>query len=118
MATSRHIAHHLTAIRQLAADETLRAGPETTVLTVQRIKITVQNLRALANKTLGVERAARDIDTCLPRCVVGETPPALLDERLSSALEAFEAALEAAGPTEVAKRIGAWSGVEEAGSRI
>lgn len=114
MTTSRHITNHLTAIRQLAADETLISGPETTALTVQRIKITLQNLCALANKTACLERAARDVETCLPRCIVGETPGALLDERLASALTAFEAALEDAGPTEVARRIGVWSGLGEA----
>ncbi|MEJ2814498.1 MULTISPECIES: hypothetical protein [unclassified Caulobacter] len=78
-------------------------------LAIQRVRVTLQNLALLANKTPDLEAAARDVDACLPAFVGGQWSGIFFGDELLDALDAFEEALDAAGPSEVARRIGAWS---------
>ena len=108
MSSSQHIPDHLKAVRRIAVETSPDDVVGTVALAIQRVKVTMQNLSLLANKTAELEAAARDVEACLPAFVAGEWSGAFFGERLLSALDAFEAALDAAGPSEVAKRIGAW----------
>lgn len=108
MSSSQHISDHLKAVRKIAVETTPDDVAGTVTLAIQRVKVTMQNLALLANKTADVEAAARDVDACLPAFVGGEWSGIFFGNPLLSALATFEAALDAAGPSDVAKRIGAW----------
>jgi hypothetical protein len=108
MPSSQHIPDHLKAVRRIAVETSPDDVVGTVALAIQRVKVTMQNLSLLANKTPEVEAAAREVEACLPAFVGGQWSGAFFGERLLAALDAFEAALDAAGPSEVAKRIGAW----------
>jgi hypothetical protein len=106
MSSSQHISDHLKAVRKIAVETSPEDVAGTVALAIQRVKVTIQNLSLLANKTADVQAAARDVDACLPAFVGGEWSGVFFGQALLSALAAFEAALDAAGPSEVAKRIG------------
>jgi hypothetical protein len=108
MPSSRHISDHLKAVRKIAVETSPEDVAGTVALAIQRVKVTLQNLTLLANRTPDVEAAARDVEACLPAFVGGEWSGTFFGDDLLSALADFEAALDAAGPSEVAKRIGAW----------
>ncbi|WP_165186945.1 hypothetical protein [Caulobacter soli] len=108
MSSSQHISDHLKAVRRIALETSPEDVAGTVALAIQRVKVTLQNLSLLANKTPAVAAAARNVDACLPTFVAGEWSGVFFGDALLSALDAFEAALDAAGPSEVAKRIGAW----------
>jgi hypothetical protein len=109
MSSCQHISDHLKAVRKIAVETSPEDINGTVALAVQRVRVTLQNLSLLANKTADVEAAARDVDACLPAFVDGEWSGTFFGEELLSALTAFETALDAAGPSQVAERIGVWS---------
>ncbi len=108
MSSSQHISDHLKAVRKIAVETSPDDVAGTVALAVQRVRITLQNLSLLANKSPQVEAAAREVDACLPAFVGGEWSRTFFGDEMLSALDTFEDALDAAGPSEVAKRIGAW----------
>ena len=108
MSSSQHISNHLTAVRRIAVETSPEDVAGTVALAIQRVRVTLQNVSLLANKTAEVEAAAKDVNACLPAFVGGEWSGVFFGEALLSALTAFETALDAAGPSEVAKRIGVW----------
>ena len=108
MSSSQHISDHLKAVRKIAVETSPEDVAGTVALAIQRVRVTLQNLALLANKTPDVEAAARNVDACLPTFVGGQWAGVFFGDELLSALTAFEAALDDAGPSEVAKRIGAW----------
>ncbi len=108
MSSSQHISDHLKAVRKIAIETSPEDVAGTVALAIQRVRVTLQNLALLANKTPALEAAAREVDACLPAYVGGQWSGVFFGEELLSALSAFEAALDDAGPSEVAKRIGAW----------
>lgn len=108
MSSSQHISDHLKAVRRIAVETSPDDVAGTVALAIQRVRVTLQNLALLANKTAEVEAAARSVDACLPAFVGGEWSGTFFGQDLLDALETFEEALDSAGPSEVAKRIGAW----------
>jgi hypothetical protein len=108
MSSSQHISDHLKAVRRIAVETSPDDVAGTVALAIQRVRVTLQNLSLLANKTTEVQAAARNVDACLPAFVGGEWTGAFFGQDLLDALDDFEEALDAAGPSEVAKRIGAW----------
>jgi hypothetical protein len=108
MSGSQHISDHLKAVRKIAVETSPEDVAGTVALAIQRVRVTLQNLSLLANKTADVEAAARNVEACLPAFVGGEWSGTFFGQDLLAALTAFEEALDAAGPSEVAKRIGAW----------
>jgi hypothetical protein len=108
MSSSQHVSDHLKAVRKIAIETSPEDVAGTVVLAIQRVRVTLQNLSLLANKTADVEAAARNVDACLPTLVGGEWSGTFFGQDLLTALAAFEEALDAAGPSEVARRIGAW----------
>lgn len=109
MSSSKHISDHLKAVRKIAVETSPEDVAGTVALAIQRVRVTLQNLALLANKTPDLEAAARDVDACLPAYVGGQWSGTFFGDELLGALDAFEEALDAAGPSEVARRIGAWS---------
>ena len=108
MSSSQHISDHLKAVRKIAVETSPEDVAGTVALAIQRVRVTLQNLALLANKTPDVEAAARNVDACLPAFVGGEWSGTFFGQDLLDAVADFEEALDAAGPSEVAKRIGAW----------
>lgn len=104
MAFPTHFSRHLKAIRQTIAE----LGPSAVEFEVQRVRASVQNLAALCLKTDELRSAVTAVDAALPN---GRTQTWSDDDemRLARAVDAFEGALEAAGPTQLAVSIGAWS---------
>lgn len=109
MSSSKHISDHLKAVRKIAVETSPEDVAGTVALAIQRVRITLQNLSLLANRTSDLEAAAREVDACLPTFVGGQWAGTFFGDDLLDALDAFEEALDAAGPSEVARRIGAWS---------
>jgi hypothetical protein len=109
MSGSQHISDHLKAVRKIAVETSPEDVPGNVALAIQRVRVTLQNLSLLANKTTRVEAAAKDVDACLPVFVGGAWSGTFFGPDLLAALDDFETALDAAGPSDVAKRIGAWS---------
>jgi|SRR6478752_8036986 len=108
MSSSQHISGHLKAVRKIAVETSQEDVVETVALAIQRVRITLQNLSLLANKTPDLEASAREVEACLPRFVGGQWSGIFFGDDLLDAVDAFEEALDAAGPSEVARRIGAW----------
>jgi len=108
MSSSQHIADHLKAVRKIAVETSPEDVAGTVTLAIQRVRVTLQNLSLLANKTADVDAAARRVEACLPAFAGGEWVGTFFGQDLLAALGAFEDALHAADPSEVARRIGAW----------
>jgi hypothetical protein len=90
MPSSQHIPDHLKAVRRIAVETSPDDVVGTVALAIQRVKVTMQNLSLLANKTPEVEAAAREVEACLPAFVGGQWSGAFFGERLLAALDAFE----------------------------
>jgi len=66
MSSSRHISDHLKAVRKIATETSPEDVAGTVALAIQRVRITLQNLSLLANRTSELDAAARRVDACLP----------------------------------------------------
>jgi len=108
MSSSRHISDHLKAVRKIATETSPEDVAGTVALAIQRVRITLQNLSLLANRTSELDAAARRVDACLPTYSGGQWSGVFFGDALLKALDDFEMELDAAGPSEVARRIGAW----------
>jgi hypothetical protein len=115
MPFSRHVEKHLKVIHEFAGGIAAPYTWSSTEVAIQRIKTSVQNLTALANATADLHVARGRIEAALPvRYRSDHEADWEIDrDSLVSAIGAFEAALEAAGPTPVARQIGAWPDASE-----
>jgi hypothetical protein len=108
MSSSKHISDHLKAVRRIAVETSPEDVAGTVALAIQRVRITLQNLTLLANRTAQLELASRRVEGCLPTFSAGQWSGVFFGDDLLAALDDFEAELDAAGPSDVARRIGAW----------
>jgi hypothetical protein len=108
MSSSKHISDHLKAVRKIAAETSPEDVAGTVALAIQRVRVTLQSLALLANKTPTLQTTAHQVEACLPTFSGGQWTGVFFGEAFLKAIDAFEQALDAAGPSDVARRIGAW----------